>query len=119
MPPKNRYAIGYLSEELAALCLRLKGYRILAHRLRTPVGEIDLLVKRGKTVVIVEVKQRPDFDAGASAISPRQQKRLCDAARFVLAGRPELRNHSVRFDALLINRWGWPRHIANAWSASS
>lgn len=116
MTRTTNYQAGYLAEQLAAALLRLKGYRILAQRLRTPVGEIDLLVRRGNTVAVIEVKHRPDLDSAAGAISPRQRKRLCDAARFVLAGKPELRDHSLRFDALLISRCGWSRHIVNAWS---
>ncbi len=116
MTRTTNYRAGYLAEQLAAALLRLKGYRILARRLRTPVGEIDLLVRRGHTVAVIEVKHRPDLDSAAGAISPRQRKRLCDAARFVLAGKPELRDHSLRFDALLVSRFGWSRHIVNAWS---
>lgn len=111
----NAYWRGLYAEELAKLCLRLKGYRILAHRCKTPLGEIDLIAARGKSVALVEVKQRPTLAEGAAAISPRQQQRLQQAARFVLAGRHELSQHSLRFDALLVNRWGWPRHLQNIW----
>lgn len=112
---KNRYWRGLWAEGWACGFLRLKGYAILARRLRTPLGEIDILACRGKTVVLVEVKQRPRLDDAASAISIHQQTRLARAARFVLAQRPELREHDVRFDALLISRWGWLRHVVNAW----
>jgi len=112
----SNHAAGLSAERVAAWLLQLKGYRILARRLKTPGGEIDILAKRGSTVAVVEVKQRFTFDSAAGAISPRQQHRLVNAARFVLAQRPELSNHSVRFDALLVNRWGWPRHVVNVWN---
>lgn len=111
----RRYLQGVRAEWLACGLLRLKGYTILARRLRTPLGEIDILARRGDTVALVEVKQRPDLAAAAGAIAPRQQTRLAHAARFVLAQRPELRKHTFRFDAVLVNRWGWVRHMANAW----
>lgn len=115
-PDSSRYTHGWLAEELAMLWLRLKGYRILGHRLRTPLGEIDLLARRGATVAVIEVKYRDDLDNAAAAISATQKQRLYDAARFILAGRPELSNHSLRFDAVLVNRLGRLRHVVNAWS---
>ncbi len=84
------YRNGLLAEIWVALVLQLKGYRILSRRLRTPGGEIDLLAKRGQTLVLVEVKLRPSLSEAAGAISNRQQNRLQTAARFVLAQRPDL-----------------------------
>lgn len=107
------YRNGLLAESWVALVLQLKGYRILSRRLRTPGGEIDLLAKRRQTLVLLEVKLRPLL---SEAISNRQQNRLQPAARFVLAQRPDLCHHDVRFDAVLVNRFGWLRHITNAWS---
>ena len=118
MSRKSAYQRGHLAEVLASIWLQLKGYRILARRLKTPLGEIDLLVCRGQTLAIVEVKQRADHLSAAQAITPRQQERLMNAARFVLAQRPELSQHSVRFDALLVSRWGWLQHWPNAFSPS-
>ncbi len=118
MSRRRAYHRGLWAEELAKLWLRLKGYRILAHRLKTPLGEIDLLAQRGAYLVIIEVKQRAELDDAAGAISLRQRQRLLQAARIVLAQRPELSQHSVRFDALLVNRWGWLRHSTNVWSES-
>lgn len=115
MNRQKAYQRGRWAEKLAALLLRFKGYRILAHRLTTPGGEIDILALRGQTLAIIEVKQRPRHAEAALAITPRQQKRLINAARFVLAQRPELGHHAVRFDALLVNRWGWPYHYPDAW----
>jgi putative endonuclease len=114
----NNYWRGLYAEELAKLVLRLKGYRILAHRFKTPLGEIDLIAVRGKAVALIEVKQRPNLASGASAISAKQKHRLQQAAQFVLAGRPELSQHYLRFDALLVNRWGWLQHHQNIWPLS-
>lgn len=114
--PFTSYAHGISAERVAAWWLQLKGYVVLARRLKTPGGEIDLLAKRGGVVAVIEVKQRATLADAASAISQRQQQRLRNAARFVLAQRPELCNHSLRFDALLVNRWGWPRHLLNVWN---
>ena len=57
-PRARREAQGRRGEVLAAWYLRLTGWRILAHRLKTPRGEIDLIARRGRTVIFVEVKWR-------------------------------------------------------------
>ena len=51
---------GRRAENIAAMFLRLKGYTILDRRCRTPFGEIDIIARRGKTIVFVEVKARRD-----------------------------------------------------------
>jgi len=106
---------GRLAETLAAIWLRLKGYRILARRLKTPVGEIDILARRGAMLVAVEVKARRDLALAAAAITPRQWRRLARAAEWALAHRPEWAGLSLRFDALLLARGRLPRHVADAW----
>lgn len=106
---------GHRSEAIAAWWLRLKLYRIVARRYRTAAGEIDLIVRRGRTLVFVEVKARADFRVAAEAVSPRQQHRIARAASQFLAARPDLAGLDQRFDALLIVRRTWPRHIPDAW----
>lgn len=109
---------GRSAERVAAWSLRLRGYTILAERYRTPSGEIDLIARRGGTLVFVEVKARATPGAGLEAISPRQQRRIRAAAETFLA-----RGHGparCRFDAIIISpgRFGLPRitHRRNAWT---
>jgi putative endonuclease len=108
---------GLVAETLCRWVLRLKGYRILAARYKSPLGEIDIIALRGKTVAMVEVKARPTFDQALEAISPRQRQRLQRATMEWLARHPQLAQHDVRFDAMLAAPWRWPRHITNAWQA--
>jgi putative endonuclease len=110
---------GSTGEWLAALRLMAVGYRIVARNFRSPVGEIDLIARRGRTLVFVEVKHRGDHDAAAFAILPRQQARICRAAEAFLAARPELATFSLRFDAMLIAPWRAPRHVIDAWRESA
>jgi putative endonuclease len=110
---------GHWAERLCAAHLRLRGYRVIARRLRTPAGEIDLIARRGGTLAIVEVKARPDETAAAEAITARQRARILDAARWFLAGRPDLAGLSIRFDAMLVTPRRWPRHLADAWRPES
>jgi putative endonuclease len=107
-------AAGWRAETLAAWWLRLKGYRILARRHATPVGEIDLIARRGRTLAFVEVKARPDGRTARHAIAPRQRRRIARAAEAYLKRRPALATCTLRFDAVLIVPRTRPRHIPNA-----
>ncbi|HUJ03378.1 MAG TPA: YraN family protein [Rhizomicrobium sp.] len=94
---------GRRSEAIAAVFLMLKGYRILARRVRTHAGEIDLVVRAPSGLVcFVEVKNRADARAAAESVAPRQQARIARAASLYLAQRPGLRSRGVRFDIVAI-----------------
>ena len=80
---------GRTAEGLAVLLLRLKGWRVLARRYRTPVGEIDIIARRGRTLAFVEVKARDGAATAAEAAARRQRGRIERAARWFLAHHPE------------------------------
>lgn len=105
---------GRRAEGFAALWLQLQGYRILARRVRTPAGEIDLIARRGHQVAFVEVKARGDLRAAAEALSQRGTRRITRASNFLLA-RFLRRNDTARFDAILIRPWRLPVHLKGAW----
>jgi putative endonuclease len=103
------------AELLCLWHLRLKGYRILARRYKTPAGEIDLIVRRGGTIVAIEVKARADFDAASEAVTRRQQQRITRAVAHFLGRRPDLATLAARFDVMLVAPRRWPRHLVDAW----
>ncbi len=105
---------GFDAEAKAAWLLRLKGYRILARRWRAPVGEIDLIARRGKVLAFVEVKARAEARHAAEALGPRQQERLRRAAAAYLAGRPPAQDIQLRFDCVFLGEGLWPRHLPDA-----
>lgn len=106
---------GRSGETLAALALRLKGYRILARRVRTPLGEIDLITRRGGLLAIIEVKARPSLAEALEAVTPRAQQRIARAADAWCARRAELALLDRRFDVIAVRPWRWPVHIRDAW----
>ena len=112
---KRAYRRGRWSEALCRLVLRLKGYRIVARGYRVPVGEIDIVARRGRTLAIVEVKARASAAEAAEALGPRQRRRIGRAAALFLAQRPALAGLAVRFDVMLVRPWRLPRHLAGAW----
>src|SRR5690554_5780873 len=109
------YRLGLRAEGFAALLLRLKGYRILARRLKTPAGEIDMVVRRGRVIALVEVKARGASGRAAEALTPRQQQRLQRAAAHFLGRNPALSNLDLRFDMVLVAPRRLPLHMADAW----
>ena len=124
MPPKSpsrrkRAAErrGRFAETAARVLLALKGYRVLGRRVRTPYGEIDLVVRRGHVLVFVEVKARDEMAKAAEAVSPRQRQRIVRAAAWWLARRPAFGNHLMRFDAVLVAPRRLPRHLAGVFEA--
>jgi putative endonuclease len=107
---------GRRGEFWAAALLVLKGYRILGWRVRTHVGEIDLVARApGGAVCFVEVKARPGGLAAAEAVGLRQKARVARAAALYLAGRPGLANKGVRFDVVTVVPGRLPRHLRDAW----
>ncbi len=108
-------AAGRSAEIVAILWLSCKGYRLLARRAKTPVGEIDLIVRRGRTVAFVEVKARASPAAALAAIHPAQRRRIERAARWFLSRR-RLEGLDCRFDVVAISPRQLPRHLANAWT---
>ena len=113
---RRALARGRRAERLAAWWLRLQGYRILARGFRVPVGEIDLVARRGRVLAIVEVKRRANLATAGEAISPRQQRRLRHAAEAFVQRHPEVAGLQLRFDALLMAPLRLPRHIKDAWN---
>jgi putative endonuclease len=104
---------GRTAEWFASAWLRLKGWRILERRFRTPVGEIDLVARRGGTVAFVEVKARPSRAAGLEAVAARQRRRWRRAAEFWLTRQPAHPQLTLRFDLVVIVPWRLPLHLEN------
>ncbi|RJF81415.1 YraN family protein [Azospirillum cavernae] len=112
---RHAESFGRFAEGLCRWALRLKGYRILANRLRTPLGEIDIVARRGQTIAMVEVKARRDWDSANEAVNARQRGRLARAAHVYLAANPQYAGYVLRFDVMLVTPWSWPRHLIDAW----
>lgn len=110
---QRREEQGRRGEALAAWYLRFKGWHVLARRVKTPRGEIDLIVRRGRTVAFVEVKWRQRADNLDHAIDQYRLRRVVSAAE-VVAARFVRAGDLQRIDVLLLAPGRWPRHIVNA-----
>jgi putative endonuclease len=105
------HARGLRAERLAALVLMLKGYRVLDRRYAALGGEIDLVVRRGRTIAFVEVKARHQLDDARTAISADKGRRLARAARHWLAHNPWAMGMTLRCDAVFLAPGRLPRHL--------
>lgn len=114
---RARTRSGVDAEERAARLLEADGFAILARRLRTPAGEIDLIARRAGLLVFCEVKLRATRDDAAYAVLPRQRRRIAAAAEAFLTGHPELGGLDMRFDAILLARDGSIEHLPGAFEA--
>ncbi len=105
---------GRRAETLACWHLRLRGWRILARRVRARGGEVDIVARRGRTLAFVEVKARATAEAAAFSLDEWRLRRVAAAAeqltpRFMRDG------DNVRIDAIFVLPRQWPRHLVNVW----
>ncbi|MEP3051773.1 MAG: YraN family protein [Erythrobacter sp.] len=105
---------GREGEAWAAMWLRLKGWQVLAQRVKTPRGEIDLIARKRGIVAFTEVKWRKKSVDLDLAIDERRLGRVaaaveCVAHNYIRDG------DDMRIDVILLAPGALPRHITNAW----
>jgi putative endonuclease len=105
---------GRRAETIAAWWLRFKGWAILARRVRTPVGEVDLIARRGRVLAFVEVKARASAEEAALALDEYRLRRVAAAAE-ALAHRYARTGDDLRIDAIFVVPGRLPRHIVDVW----
>ncbi len=119
---KRSYHFGIFAEYYAALYLLCKGYRIIKLRYRNPKGEIDILARKGDTLIAVEVKARAKMADCHDSITIHKQRRIIKSMQWLMVNPAKLsglRNgqvHNIRFDVVWVIPYAIPKHIKNAWS---
>ena len=107
-------ARGRRAERIAAWYLRLKGWRIVGTRVRTPVGEIDIVARRFRTTAFVEVKTRGTLAELDYAVDKHRLRRVAAAAS-ALAARHAFPGGDIRIDVILVAPGRMPKHLSNVW----
>ena len=107
------YERGLGSETRALIALMLKGYRPLGRRFSAAGGEIDLIVRRGRTIAFVEVKARARLADAYEAIDARKRARFSRAVRSWLGRNAPPADATFRADAVFVAPRAWPVHVAN------
>jgi putative endonuclease len=110
-------SLGLAAETRAAWALRLTGHRILVRRWRCSAGEIDLIARRGRTLIFVEVKARDTLEAAVEAVTPRARARILAAADAFVARHPAYVDDDRRFDIVAVLPRRWPKRLADAFRA--
>jgi putative endonuclease len=108
------YEKGRRAEDQAVTMLAGRGYEILSRRYRSPGGEIDLVASNGQHLAFVEVKARRSLADAAWSVTPRQQRRIADAAGYWLQSFPEYQDRDMTFDAVLIASANTAEYISDA-----
>lgn len=111
LAPEKR---GRRGEQLAAWFLRLKGWRIVGTRVKTPRGEVDLIARRGKSTDFFEVIARTQARDLATEIYAKRLPRVAAAAEILL---PKYGKEceNMQIDVIMVAPWRWPNHLPNVW----
>ncbi len=119
---KRSYHFGIVAEYFAAVYLLCKGYRIIKLRYRNPKGEIDILARKGDTLVAVEVKARAKMADCHDSITIHKQRRIIKSMQWLMVNPTKLSGlgkgqaFNIRFDVVWVIPYAIPKHIKNAWS---
>jgi putative endonuclease len=108
------YAFGMFAEYFVAFFYLLKCYKIIGHRVKTRMGEIDLICERRNTIVFVEVKARSsNIDDILCKLS--QQQRIKNASVLFLQRNTRYQRYNIRFDLCIVRPYSKPQIIENVW----
>lgn len=109
------------AEKIAVIFLRLKGYRVIAHRYRNLKGEIDILAVKGKILAVIEVKARRNLSECAYSITPKKQQKISGAVECLASGHGKIAalakagERMIRFDVIWVLPMRLPKHLKDAW----
>ncbi|MFT6219528.1 MAG: putative endonuclease [Myxococcota bacterium] len=115
------YRFGIIAEFVAIIFLFFKGYKILKRRYKTNLGEIDIIARKNNAIIAVEVKARrnnvqKDGFLIDEVLSTNQQKRIKRATMsFMKSNFKKYKNHSIRFDLIVISPYKMPLHLVGFW----
>ena len=120
MPRPERqvaFTLGLSAESRALAFLIAKGFRVLARRWKSPLGEIDIVARRRHLLIFVEVKARDNFDEATESVNARRQRRIATAVEIWFATPPDDSARDIHFDAVLVAPGKLPRHIPAAFES--
>jgi putative endonuclease len=118
-----RQQFGRAAEEAATRHLARQGWRVLGRNVRIGRGELDIIVRRGRTLAFVEVKARRSASCGApeDAVDARKRRQIARLAQLWMAVRPWALQgvDEVRFDVIAVDATHHPaclRHLPAAFT---
>jgi len=107
------------AEDRALRLLQSRGLKLLQRNYRCRGGELDLVMRDGDTLAVIEVRSRsnPGFGSAAESVDARKQQRIVLATQMYLASHPEHGHRPVRFDVVAFDGDGRPDWITAAFDA--
>ena len=110
---------GQAAETLAQRWLEAQGLKLISRNQHARGGELDLVMRDGDTVAVIEVRQRRSsrFGSAAESVDARKRARIVKATRGLIARQPELARHPIRFDVVAIDGVGRIDWLRNAFDA--
>ncbi|USO01810.1 MAG: YraN family protein [Alphaproteobacteria bacterium] len=109
----SNHTKGYIVEWWVRIVVRIKGYIPVAHRYRSPYGEIDLIYIHGRTLVFIEVKYRWQRQDALCALTDHQRRRIARAANYFRAHHYVLGLKDMRVDEYMCWGLGFWVHYRN------
>ena len=111
----DRQKLGRVGENIAKKYLQDLGYELITTNFRTKKGEIDIICRKSKDLVLVEVKslRTTNFGSGEERISKTKQKKLIKTTYQFLGHRPEFESLGIRFDVIVVNFVKYPAQISH------
>lgn len=123
----SSYDIGKSSEDYVKSYLISNFYNVIATRFKdtnkkgSGLGEIDIIAKKGNTIIFIEVKARNNLENIFYSITQNQQRRIMNSAIMFISKHSEYKSYDIRFDAIFVLIQGKDKkitHIKNAFDAS-
>lgn len=104
---------GRHAENQACLYLQQRGLSLVQRNYRCRLGEVDLIMRHGDTLVFVEVRyrRRADFGSSAESVDARKQERLAAAALHYLQRSGATTRYPARFDVIALAPGDAPHSI--------
>lgn len=111
------YISGHTAEKSVCRWLEKKGYELIAQNVTYKRGsnacELDLVMKKDKTIVFIEVKKRQTMQQALDAVVPQMQKRLYKGAQAFLVNNPQYLEYDCRFDVVCLDKDNAMTHLEN------
>jgi len=110
------YKLGVIAEYIAMIFLFLKGYRIVRHRYRNKLGEIDIIALKKDLILAIEVKARRKILKIDGLLGVKQQNRIKRSILLFAKNHKIAKNKSIRFDLIVVNNLLKIKHIKGFWN---
>lgn len=93
---------GSEAEDRALHHLQKRGLKLLSRNYRCRGGELDLVMRDGDTLAVIEVRSRshPGYATAAESVDARKQRRIVLATQMFLVAHPQHDSLPVRFDVV-------------------